>query len=242
MAERMTLDDLRIQERTNTGSSWTRNEQFDKDGYIVVKDLWDPEELFVEVPTVRGQINYWGPKEEQFRFTPLEGQVEGSLACYTRPQYRHIHTGIRLKLEKVIGRKLANTYYYDRFYFAGQELTRHADRDACEISVSVHISTNLEECWPLWIKTPDTYEGPGNSGEIITTGENRSVCLKPGDGMIYKGCERPHWRDPLVSRHTGDHFIRKMGQEDDTFYHQVFFHYVLSDGRRAHCANDMAKS
>ena len=25
-----------------------------------------------------------------------------------------------------------------------KELTRHADRDACEISVSVHVSTNLE--------------------------------------------------------------------------------------------------
>ena len=28
--------------------------------------------------------------------------------------------------------------------YPGQELTKHADRDACEISVSVHVSTNLE--------------------------------------------------------------------------------------------------
>jgi len=241
MAEQMTLESLQQQERINTGTSWTNNEQFDKDGYIVVKDLWDPEELFVEVPTIRGQINYWGKREDQFHHTPLEGQVEGSLACYTRPQYRAIHSGIRRKLEKVIGRQLYNTYYYDRFYFAGQGLALHADRPACEISVSVHISTNLEEDWPLWIKTPDTYEGPGNRGEIIKPGESRSVNLKPGDGMIYKGCERPHWREPLVSRHTGDYFIRKLGQEDDTYYHQVFFHYVLADGQRAQCANDMAR-
>ena len=241
MAEQMDLEQLNHQERLNTGTSWTKNEQFDKDGYIVVKDLWDPKELFVEVPTIRGQINYWGKRQDQFSHTPLEGQVEGSLACYTRPQYRHIHSGIRRKLEKVIGRQLYNTYYYDRFYFAGQGLELHADRPACEISVSVHISTNLEEDWPLWIKTPDTYAGPGNAGEIIELGEKRFVNLKPGDGMIYKGCERPHWRDPLVSRHTGNYFIRKMGQKDDTFYHQVFFHYVLSDGKRAHCANDMAR-
>ena len=65
-----------------------------------------------------------------------------------------------MKLEEIIGRKLYNTYYYDRYYFPGQELTRHADRDACEISVSVHVSTNLEgkdADWPFWIKTPDTY-------------------------------------------------------------------------------------
>ena len=49
-----------------------------------------------------------------------------------------------MKLEEIIGRKLYNTYYYDRYYYPGQELTKHADRDACEISVSVHVSTNLE--------------------------------------------------------------------------------------------------
>ena len=240
MAERMTLEELQMQERMHSGTSWTRNEQFEKDGYLVIKDLWDPKELFVEVPEIRGQINYWGKKKDQFTFDHLETQVEGSLACYTRPEYRHIHTGIRLKLEKEIGRKLYNTYFYDRFYFAGQALTLHADRPACEISVSVHISSNIEECWPLWIKTPDTYNDETKT-IVKEEGESRSVCLKPGDGMIYKGCERPHWRDPLPSRHTGDVNIRKLDNKDDTFYHQVFFHYVLADGRRAHCANDMAK-
>tara|TARA_B100002019_G_scaffold69346_1_gene59688 strand:- start:1324 stop:2043 length:720 start_codon:yes stop_codon:yes gene_type:complete len=239
MAEAMTLESLQAQEFHNTGTSWTKNEQFEKDGYLVVKDLWDVEELLRPVPEERGQINYWGTKPDQFNFTPLEGQVEGSLAVYTHPQYKYIHTGIRLKLEEIIGRKLYNTYYYDRFYFAGQELTIHADRDACEISVSVHISTNLDECWPLWIKTPDTYNE--DKSEVLKSGEKRSVCLNPGDGMIYKGCERPHWREPLVSRHTGNHFIRKLNQEDDTFYHQVFFHYVLADGKRSHCAYDMAR-
>ena len=28
---------LMMQERTNTGTAWTRNEKFDKDGYLMVK-------------------------------------------------------------------------------------------------------------------------------------------------------------------------------------------------------------
>ena len=106
MAEGMNPEQVKFQERLNSGSSWTRNEQFDKDGYLVVKNLWDVEELYRPVPEMRGQINYWGKKPDQFNFTPLEGQVEGSLAVYTHPQYRHIHSGIRLKLEQVIGRQL----------------------------------------------------------------------------------------------------------------------------------------
>ena len=226
MAEQELLD----QEKRNTGTSWTRNEQFDTDGYLVIKDLWNPDELFRPVPDIRGMVEYWGKGLDQFNHKPEEPQVNGSIATYTHPQYRQIHTGIRLKLEKIIGRKLYNSYYYDRYYFSGQELEKHADRDACEISVSVHISSNTTECWPFKIKTVD--------------GEERSLCLEPGDGLIYKGCERPHWRDPLQSKYKRKRDRLKnwiTRKNDDTYYHQVFFHYVLADGRRAHCAGDAAR-
>ena len=88
----------------------------------------------------------------------VETQVEGSLARYLHPQYSKIHSEVRLILEKFIGRKLYNTYYYDRFYLPGQELTRHLDRPACEISVSVHISSNIKQDWAFYIKTPDGYK------------------------------------------------------------------------------------
>ena len=125
----------------NSGTAWTRNEKFDRDGYLVIKDLWDPEELYHPVPSEKGQYNYYRILKTLIR--PVEAQVRFYFR-YWHPQYRTIHTGIRLKLEEIIGRKLYNTYYYDRFYYPGQELTRHADRDACEISVSVHVSTNLQ--------------------------------------------------------------------------------------------------
>lgn len=218
-----------IQERTNTGTSWTRNEQFDKDGYLKVENLWDPKELYRPVPEERGQRNYWGKKLDQYNDIGLETQVNGSFATYWHPQYRMIHSQIRKKIETIIGRELYNTYYYDRFYFSGQKLSRHCDRPACEISVSVHISSNIKKPWPLWIKTPDTFTDK-TKNVIDVEGENRSVILKPGDGMIYKGCERPHWREELP--------VKKKKKE--VYYHQVFFHYVLADGYRAQCANDMA--
>lgn len=205
--------------------SWTRNEAFDKHGFLVVRDLWNPEELYNEVPAIRGQLNYFGDLS-QFVHIEEEGQVSGSLARYWYPKYRDAHTGIRLKLEKIIGRKLYNTYYYDRFYFPGQELEKHRDRSACEISVSVHVSSNLDYYWPFKIESVDGVE---NEAE-----------LDPGDGLIYKGCEHTHWRDPLQSRHDGIFGALKR-RADDTYYHQIFFHYVLADGMYAHCAWDRAR-
>ena len=244
MAEGMTQEQVAFQERVNSGTAWTRNESFEKNGYLVIKDLWDPKELYSEVPEQKGQYNYWDKNIEHFNHVPVENQVEGSTSRYWHPQYREIHSGIRMKLEKHLGRKLYNTYYYDRFYNPGQALTIHADRDACEISVTVHISTNLEgdaANWPIWIKTPDTYAD--KTKMVITeTGENRSVVLQAGDGMVYKGCERPHWRDPMPTQYEKKGlFGRKQVEEEGLYYHQIFFHYVLQDGQRAQCAWDRAR-
>jgi len=243
MAEAMTELDVMFQEKQNTGTTRTNNKQFEKDGYFVVKDLWDPEELYHPVPDMKGQVTYWGKNTDQFNYDPLENQVEGSFSRYWHPQYRTIHSGVRIKLEKIIGKKLYNTYYYDRYYFPGLELTKHCDRAACEISVTVHISTNLPDDlkdWPVKIKTPDTYVDKKKSN-VLVPGEERSVILNPGDGMIYKGCERPHWRDPMpIPRvRKRDKLLRRKLPE--YYYHQIFFHYVLQDGERAHCAWDKSR-
>ena len=237
MAEKMTEEVLGNQERRNSGTAWTRNDKFEKDGYLVVKDLWDAEDLYHPLPDIKGQLNYWSKDVTQFSHNPVEGQVEGSLARYWHPQYRNAHTGIRRKLEKIIGRTLYNTYYYDRYYFPGQALTKHADRDACEISVSIHVSTNLPDKlkdWPFKIKTPDTYTDDKKTAVLIP-GEGRAAILNPGDGLLYKGCERPHWRDAMPTPEKVEDAPKEY------YYHQIFFHYVLQDGQRAHCAWDRGR-
>ena len=33
----------------------------------------------------------------------------------------------------------------------------------------------------------------------------------------------------------------KKVEREDVYYHQIFFHYVLADGLRAHCAFDASR-
>ena len=227
----MNIEELTRSEYENHGTSWTRNEFFDTYGYLIIENLCDPEKLFHPVPKKRGLFNWRDSDElDKFTYEEVENQVNGSVARYWHPQYRKIHSEIRLILEQVIGRKLYNTYYYDRFYFPGQELKKHTDRPACEISVTIHVSTNIKESWPIWIKTPDTFE---DKTMKIANGENRFVHLEAGDGMVYKGCERPHWRDPMPGL-----LESKINKDESLYYHQIFFHYVLQDGIRAHHAWD----
>ena len=205
----------------------TQNKEFDSNGYVVVKRLCDPAELFSTVPDFKGVYRYTGKKEEDRIYIEHDPQVKGATARYWHPQYKSLHTKIRHKLEVLLGRKLYNTYYYDRFYYPGQELKRHKDRSACEISVSVHCSTNLSAenaRWPFWIDTPS---------------EERPVVLQAGDGLIYKGCEREHWREPMP-REYRKRWFKKPVEIEGLYYHQIFFHYVLADGHYAHCAGDKA--
>lgn len=235
MPGQMTQDQIDLQERANTGSSPTNNSEFDRDGYLVIRNLWDHADLFCEPPAQKGQYSYC-EKLDKFSYTPVENQVEGSTSRYYYPPYKYAHSQIRLKLEKIIGKKLYNTYYYDRFYNPGQALSNHVDRSACEISVTVHVSSNLKRPWPICIKTPDTYDDSRTKANIIKKGENRSVILLPGDGMLYKGCERPHWREPMPGKREGA--IRKLLGKPELYYHQVFFHYVLAEGLRVNFAGD----
>jgi hypothetical protein len=232
--EQMTLEQVNAQEIKNSGTSQTQNKVFDKNGYLLIRDLINPEELYCEVPKERGQFNYQGSLD-RFSYEPIEMQVEGSVSRYSYPPYKEAYFKIKNRLEDIIGEKLFTTYYYDRFYFPGQELKIHADRPSCEISVTVHISTNLKEPWPIWIKGCDEYNE--DKTQIIKRGDSVSLNLNAGDALLYKGCERPHWREPMPGKKRN--IIRKGFGQEELYYHQIFFHYVLQDGNRAHFAWDM---
>jgi hypothetical protein len=90
------------------------------------------------------------------------------------------------------------SYSFWRIYRKGSRLKRHIDRPSCEVSMSVHLGGDRP--WPLWVR--------GRSGQEI------ALELLPGDGVFYKGCDVPHWRETFE------------GHE----YFQVFLHYVKREG------------
>ena len=229
--EMMKEKDIVLSELKNSGTSWTRNPFFEENGYVIIKNLYDPDKLICPPPEKPGQYNYRNKNLEDFEHIEVEGQVEGSIARYWHPHYRQVHSDIRKIIEMAIERKLYNTYYYDRFYFSGQQLTKHTDREACEISVSIHINTNLEENWPIYFKTTDKYTDSSKK-KISQKGKIVGLNLERGDGVVYKGCERPHWRDAMPGT------FEEMNGHEKFYYHQIFFHYVLQDGMRAHFAFD----
>tara|TARA_Y100001938_G_scaffold150354_1_gene240896 strand:- start:313 stop:855 length:543 start_codon:yes stop_codon:yes gene_type:complete len=107
-------------------------------------------------------------------------------------------------LEKNINLKLHETYTFWRCYTYGADLKKHKDRPSCEISVTVFIGSDGEHEWPIYM-------------------DGKKVNLTPGDGVIYRGCDIEHWREP----YEGDYHM------------QVFLHYVDANGKYANHKGDV---
>lgn len=103
------------------------------------------------------------------------------------------------RIESECGLRLHPTYSYFRVYGQGDSLSQHTDRPSCEISVTVNLGQQADAPWPIWID-------PG-AGPI-------AVELAPGDAMVYRGMDVPHWRDAFAGERLT----------------QVFLHYVDRDG------------
>jgi hypothetical protein len=208
----------------------SKNESFEKNGYLYVPGLVaDPENLYVPRPKESGQYTYYNNRMDKFDYCPDEKQVPGSLARYNIPTYRQLHFLVKKEIEKILDMDLHPTYFYDRFYSPGHILKRHSDRPACEVSVTLQISTTLKDPWPIWFERPD--------------GSESYVLMNNGDGVIYKGTEREHWRDAMPSEVPWwKKKIAKMrGKEIIEWHHQVFLHYVNANGPFCHYAFDATR-
>ena len=101
--------------------------------------------------------------------------------------------GLKGKMEKETGYKLQEAYAYARIYKTGDVLHRHKDRYSCEVSTTLNLGGDP---WPIYL------EPSGKKGMA-----GIKVDLKPGDMLIYQGCEVEHWRDAFPGKDCGQVFL-----------------------------------
>jgi len=112
------------------------------------------------------------------------------------------------EMEKVTGLKLYPAYTYARIYKKGDELKRHKDRFSCEISTTMNLGG---DDWPIYLEP---------SGEVGKKGIK--VDLKPGDMLVYSGCELEHWRNKFRGKECIQAFLhynnrKTVGAKDNMF-------------------------
>jgi hypothetical protein len=171
---------------------------FQKQGYVVVKNFISKEmgkHLF-EYLKLYEYSQILQNNEKTFE---QDEQVPGSFAMgHGNLVFDSLMKTMKPKMEYCTGLDLFPTYTYTRLYKPGNELKIHKDRPSCEISITLKLSDTGWYNWPIWM-VDSPYD------------------LNDGDGVIYRGCDLEHWREPCE------------GYEDYRMG-QVFMHYVDKNG------------
>ena len=112
-------------------------------------------------------------------------------------------------LEKIVGEELLPTYWFMTTYYNKSFMSRHKDKQTCEISVSMNLESSVD--WEL--KLTDLQ------------GINRKLITPVGSGVAYMGYDLYHWRSPLNC-------------DGDKKYTQLFLHFVKKHGEYSIYAYD----
>ena len=127
-----------------------------------------------------------------------DSQIPPSSSVHDYISFLELLTEKTPEVSEILEETVLPTYVYARVYHKGSILKHHLDRDACEISLTLHLGG--DKPWDIWIATP--------------RGEERSVLLNPGDAMMYRGTVADHWRDEYDGEKYSQvflHYVRSRG-------------------------------
>jgi len=108
------------------------------------QELLDNNYLFVpEFITAQEANNLYKQFKQETQLYPnnfkTDPQVPGSPAIHNYVPFVALMCEKTARMNELVGEKLLPTYAYARVYKNGAELTKHMDRPACEISVTLHL-------------------------------------------------------------------------------------------------------
>jgi hypothetical protein len=190
---------------------------FKENKYVVIRN-------FISAETALILYNYCKLKAQRqdFRYTYYRNsydidwdgtwndeQAPNAYSLYGDPMMDGLLQLSTNPMQQYTGLELLPQYSYWRLYQKGNILERHIDRESCEISTTLCLGYDVSDVdpnvypdydWPMSVQSP--------------TGEELPIHMKPGDMIIYRGCEIEHWRDKFIGKNHA----------------QVFMHYNDANG------------
>ena len=194
---------------------------FKKNKYQVIRNAISKElaNLAYSYLQISAEADYWMiTNQVTHDKNPLVGnfkdkQVPGSYAKYADRLMETLLVKVIPIMKDKTNLNLIPTYSYTRLYRKGNILKRHKDRPSCEISTTLNLGGDN---WDIFLDPTGTNNVIDEYKNIHKPNAPKGIkiSLKPGDMLIYSGCELEHWREPFQGNLCG----------------QVFLHYNHANG------------
>ena len=176
---------------------------FKKDKYVVIKQAIskDMATFIYNYFLMKKQVydtclkeRYISPYEVILGYYEKETeQIPHTYSCYSDIVMETLMLKCQPIMEKTTGLKLNPAYTFARIYKNGDVLKRHKDRFSCEISTTMNLAGDP---WAIYLE-PSGKEGL----------KGIKVDLKPGDMLVYRGCELEHWRNKFKGKECIQAFL-----------------------------------
>jgi hypothetical protein len=172
------------------------NKKLEENNYIVVNFISSEE-----------ASNYYKIFKDYYNQLPnkftKDDQCPLSPSVYNYKPFLELLVNKLPYMNDVMNEQMLPTYSYARIYKNGEVLEPHTDRDACEISITLHLGGDKE--WPIWFTDPQ--------------GNKVSVNLKIGQAAIYKGIVSKHWRETFEGDEYAQVFLHYVRSNSDNSIH-----------------------
>lgn len=169
-------------------------EQFVTNKYVHLKDFLD-EQNCAELTQILKQAVQEG-------LTDKDIQCPKSQAVHGHQTFDKLLEDLLPNFETASGLKLLPTYSYARLYAPGEELKKHTDRPACEISATITLGFE-GDVWSIYM-------------------DGNKVDMKVGDAVLYRGQEVEHWREEYTEGQWQAqvflHYVDANGKHKDEKY------------------------
>ena len=183
---------------------------FKKNKYVIIKQainkdlalfLYNYFHMKKQVLDTCRNAKYISPYETLLgEYEPADGQIPNTYSSYSDIAMETLMLKCQPVMEKTTGLKLYPSYTYARIYKKGDELKRHKDRFSCEISTTMNLGG---DDWNIYLnpnpKAGYVYGSKSGIHQVQyyspTNDKGIKVNLKPGDMLVYSGCELEHWRE-----------------------------------------------
>mgnify|MGYP003151372162 CR=1 FL=1 len=172
--------------------------KFKKKGYLIKKEVLSKEMsyFFYNYLTLKKQVADTPLKTTYISTADPDWgvfndpQAPGTYSIYADIVMETLVRLLKPFMEKETGLKLIETYSYARLYKKGDVLKKHVDRKSCSVSATLNLGGDE---WPIFLRDKSKKE--------------IKVNLRPGDLLIYEGCQLEHWREKFKGDSCGQTFL-----------------------------------
>jgi predicted 2-oxoglutarate/Fe(II)-dependent dioxygenase YbiX len=175
------------------------NQFFEKTGFLILKNFISEE----RAKSLSKEFLEFCEKNPQECLS--DSQVLDTPAKYNYVSFLELLCEKTPEVSKILGESVLPTYSYSRVYKNADILKKHTDRDACEISLTVHLDEDRE--WDLLLED--------------LKGNLQSFTLSHGDALLYSGCVVPHWREQYEGNFYTQvflHYVKSRGSKTHSYF------------------------